>query len=181
MYSVRYRVSRVNDINLCGIRTVVKHYATTSLPKIFPCLFTGTDPEFDISDEVDLAFYKEHDQWKLERPLRITFDNRTFKNVFNYSDMHLNIRLQRHPKFYLIVFIIPSILLYILCPLVFLLPVDSGEKTSMSITLLLAQVVSLGGLSEVLPASSTQFPIVSYYMALTIIHMGVVTVFSIIG
>ena len=93
----------------------------------------------------------------------------------------MNLKIKRQPRFYGILFLVPTILLYVLSPLVFLLPVESGEKTSMSITLLLAQVVSMGSLTDVLPASSSNFPIISYFLCFSIVQMGVITVLSIVG
>ena len=138
------------------------------------------DVDFDQTEAVDLSFYKPHDQWKLITPLLFTNSNRSFA-AFSYSDKVLHLTIQRDPKFYTYIFVVPIVMLYILSPLVFLLPVESGEKISMSITLLLAQIVSMGVIAEVLPASSTNFPIVSYFLCLSVFHMGVQTLLTVIG
>ena len=85
------------------------------------------------------------------------------------------------PHFYRMFFILPVILLYLLSPFVFMLPVESGEKVSTAITILLAQVVSMGALADILPESSTTFPLLIYFLAISVVQMALNTVLSIIG
>ena len=139
------------------------------------------DTDYGQTEEAELTFYKAHEQWKLLEPVIFNDSSRTFGNYLNFSDKVLHINIERIPGFYSLIFVAPVILLYVLSPLVFLVPVDSGEKISMSITLLLAQMVSMGGISEVLPASSTNFPIISYFLGISLLHMGVQTLFTVIG
>ena len=132
---------------------------------------------------VELAFFKPHEQWKLTKPLfyNITQRSVAFKNVNGYYDVILTIHLERNPKFYSFLFVVPTVLLHLLSPFVFLLPVESGEKTSMSITLLLAQVVSMASIAEVLPASSLHFPVISYLLCASIVQMGLDLILSAIS
>ena len=72
---------------------------------------------------------------------------------------------KRSPFFYLMVLLIPTTLLGFLPILSFLIPVEMGEKISLGVTVLLAQIVELLVLSEILPPSSTQdFPIFGRFM-----------------
>ena len=79
------------------------------------------------------------------------------------------------------IFLIPNSLLYLLSGLVFIIPVESGEKISYAITILLAQFVSLGMIYELLPASSLTFPRIGYFCEAAICHMALDVFFSIIG
>ena len=76
---------------------------------------------------------------------------------------------------------LPNILLYMLSTLVFIIPVESGEKVGFSMTILLAAVVSFGAISEMLPASSLNFPVIAYFLALVVSHMALDTFLTTIG
>ena len=76
----------------------------------------------------------------------------------------------------MVVLVIPSILLGVLPTFAFLLPADLGEKISLGVTVLLAQVVELLVLSDILPPSSSDdFPI----FGRLVIYSVILIVFSI--
>ena len=78
-------------------------------------------------------------------------------------------------------FLVPNCILYLLSSLVYLIPVDSGEKISFAITILLAQFVSLGMIYDLLPPSSLSFPRVGYFCEAAICHMAIDVCLSIVG
>ena len=131
--------------------------------------------------ELLLSFYKPNDQWSVVTPLTVEVKERNFFNLQNFSDVVVHMRIERLTRYYRLLFILPVVLLYFLSPFVFLLPVESGEKVSMSLTILLAQVVSMGALSDILPASSTSLPVIIYFLVISIVQMGFNTVLSVIG
>ena len=97
-------------------------------------------------------------EWELNLP--ITYSVQDMDNWDGYHVIKFNFRFKRNPEFYLIVLVVPSVLLGILPTLAFLIPVESGEKISLGLTTLLAQVVELLVLSDILPPSSRGgFPI----------------------
>ena len=98
-----------------------------------------------------------------------------------YQDLELDVQIARRPRFYYTLISLPILLLYLLSPMVFLLPAESGEKTSMSITILLAEVVSMGNIADVLPESSINFPILTYFLAISILQMGLNTILTVLG
>ena len=98
-----------------------------------------------------------------------------------YEEFVLKIQLERRPRFYSMLFLLPSVLLYLLAPFVFLLPVESGEKTSMSLTVLLSEVVFMGNISAVLPESSNNFPVITSFLATSVLQMGINTILTILG
>ena len=146
-----------------------------------PSISVDLDSQWPNPGQADLHHYKPHDQWKLIKPLYFSVVQRPNNIGSVMNDIVLDLQIMREPRFHSILFLVPTLLLYLLSPLVFLPPVESGEKTSMSITLLLAQVESMGALAEVLPGSSSNFLIISYFLCISIGQIGLVTVMSVFG
>ena len=73
------------------------------------------------------------------------------------------VQLYRRPLYYVLNVIIPTILLNILSLLVFHLPVESGEKLSLGVTVMLAYTVVLLIIFDLTPASGQNLPIVCEY------------------
>ena len=86
--------------------------------------------------------------------------------------MTVRITIKRRPFFHIAVIILPNLTIYFLSGLIFWIPVDSGEKISFGVTLLLAQAVSFGTLSEMFPASSLNFPILGIAVCAMTLHVG---------
>ena len=59
--------------------------------------------------------------------------------------------LQRRYRFYLLSTVIPLAAFSLLSPLALLVPADSGEKITLSVTILLANLVFMGSLSDSIP------------------------------
>ena len=64
---------------------------------------------------------------------------------------------------------------------VFVLPVESGEKMSFSITILLAEIVSFGSISDTLPASSLSFPSIGYFVYAAVIQTALSSLLAMTG
>ncbi|XP_075254530.1 neuronal acetylcholine receptor subunit beta-3-like [Convolutriloba macropyga] len=94
------------------------------------------------------------------------------KHFLFWKGLSVNLRLKRRHLFYAVFIVCPNVILYVLSGLTFLLPTDSGEKVSFSVTLLLAQVVSFGTLTSVFPASSLNFPLLAYFVLAVTLHMS---------
>ena len=131
--------------------------------------------------KMGLAHFNDHDQWTLERPLVVSVVKGSFRGTREQSEVVFTLNLRRDPLFYQIVFVYPAALLYSLSPVVFLIPVESGEKSSVIVTLLLAQAVYMGAISEVLPASSKRFPIIAFYLGVSSLQMGIDTILTVVG
>ena len=67
---------------------------------------------------------------------------------------------QRRATFYFMTMVYPCILMSFVAALVFLLPAESGEKVSLTITLLLSLAVYMLIIAELLPPASNNFPII---------------------
>ena len=80
-----------------------------------------------------------------------------------YPDVTFTIRMTRRSLFYIINLIFPCLLIYTVSFLGFFLPVESGEKVNLEITILLALVVFLLMVGETLPPTPDAIPALGEY------------------
>ncbi|XP_077997848.1 neuronal acetylcholine receptor subunit alpha-10-like [Glandiceps talaboti] len=85
-----------------------------------------------------------------------------------YTDVTYQVTLRRRPLFHIINLLLPCGLLTVGSMLVFFLPVDSGEKLSFGITILLSLTVFLLLLAESMPPSSV-IPLVGQFYAISVV------------
>ncbi|KAK6187549.1 hypothetical protein SNE40_005547 [Patella caerulea] len=127
----------------------------------------------DISSPI---LYEASGTWSLE--------NSSITEEFVYGNTQnqitLRISLSRYPLFYVLTIILPICLLAILNPVVFLVPVESGEKISLPVSILLAYTVTLSALSELLPEVSENISILGVYVC-TMLCLKVVSVVAAVG
>ncbi|TWW54870.1 Acetylcholine receptor subunit delta [Takifugu flavidus] len=93
---------------------------------------------------IDPASFTENGEWEIiHRPAK----RNTYKHIPMESNKHQDITfylvIRRKPLFYVVNIIIPCVLISFLASLVYYLPADSGEKMTLSISVLLAQSVFL--------------------------------------
>lgn len=86
-----------------------------------------------------------------------------------YPDITYYVVMQRRPDFYLLTMMFPCILTSAVAALTFMLPVESGEKVSLEITVLLSLAVFMLVVSESMPPSSDNFPIIGTYFAASMV------------
>ncbi|TWW53792.1 Acetylcholine receptor subunit delta [Takifugu flavidus] len=89
---------------------------------------------------IDPASFTENGEWEIiHRPAK----RNTYKHIPMESNKHQDITfylvIRRKPLFYVVNIIIPCVLISFLASLVYYLPADSGEKMTLSISVLLAQ------------------------------------------
>lgn len=127
------------------------------------------------SSEADATSYIENGIWHLE-------SSPVVRNVRYYSccpepypDVTYTINIRRRPLFYIFNLVIPCIMILSVTCVSFLLPVDSGEKVSLGVSLMLALTVFLLITADNTPAQSEVIPMLGLYFALTI---GLLTVSS---
>ena len=122
------------------------------------------DTKFSPDNQLQLEFFKSAGQWELVKPVYLEQTYKTFLGnpQFTYDTIKYTFRFQRHPTFYVNVIILPSCLMTFLSVLCFILPVESGEKVSLGVTVLLSQVVELIVIAEILPPSAESFPGLSF-------------------
>ena len=86
-----------------------------------------------------------------------------------YPDIYFNITLRRRTLFYSLNLIMPCLSISCLTVLVFYLPSDSGEKITLSISILLALTVFFLLLSDINPPTSLVIPLIGKYLMFTMI------------
>ena len=83
-------------------------------------------------------------------------------HTFTVPGVDFTLYLQRRPQYYLLNIIIPSVVLAVLSALTFAVPVDSGEKLSLGISILLAFSVFMLILQDNTPQADT--PVLGKYL-----------------
>merc|ERR1719460_2485606 len=86
-----------------------------------------------------------------------------------FQDIHFYLALRRKSLFYTVNVIIPCVGISFLSVLVFYLPSDSGEKVSLSISILLSLTVFFLLLAEIIPPTSLSVPLLGKYLLFTMI------------
>lgn len=76
-----------------------------------------------------------------------------------YPDVTFTIHMRRGSLFYLINLILPCFLIFVISFLGFFLPVESGEKVNLEITILLALVVFMLRVGDTMPPTPDSIPI----------------------
>ncbi|KAI8517064.1 hypothetical protein Bbelb_056450 [Branchiostoma belcheri] len=97
-----------------------------------------------------------------------------------YPNLKFSIDLKRRPMFYFFNLVLPCLILLLINPLVFYLPPDSGERMGFCMTILLALVVFLQLVSESLPKTSDNIPLIGKFFAGTIFLLGLTAMANII-
>ncbi|CAG7817481.1 unnamed protein product [Allacma fusca] len=118
---------------------------------------------------VDLSEFYMSVEWDiLEVP---AIRNERFYTCCNepYLDITFNITMRRKTLFYTVNLIIPCMGISFLTLLVFYLPSDSGEKVSLSISILLSLTVFFLLLAEIIPPTSLVVPLLGKFVLFTMI------------
>ncbi|KAM4859520.1 acetylcholine receptor subunit alpha [Thomomys bottae] len=127
------------------------------------------DPE---SDQPDLSNFMESGEWVIK-------EARGWKHWVFYSccpntpylDITYHFVMQRLPLYFIVNVIIPCLLFSFLTSLVFYLPTDSGEKMTLSISVLLSLTVFLLVIVELIPSTSSAVPLIGKYMLFTMVFV----------
>lgn len=88
-----------------------------------------------------------------------------------YLDITYHFLMLRLPLYFIVNVIIPCMLFSFLTGLVFYLPTDSGEKMTLSISVLLSLTVFLLVIVELIPSTSSAVPLIGKYMLFTMIFV----------
>uniref|UniRef100_A0A2I4CTC3 Acetylcholine receptor subunit delta n=1 Tax=Austrofundulus limnaeus TaxID=52670 RepID=A0A2I4CTC3_AUSLI len=124
---------------------------------------------------IDPEGFTENGEWEIiHRPAK----KNTYRHIPKESNKHQDITfyliIKRKPLFYIVNIIIPCVLISFLASLVYYLPADSGEKMTLSISVLLAQSVFLLLISQRLPETSTSVPLIVKYLMFIMVLVTVV-------
>jgi hypothetical protein len=171
----------------CGPGAILKANCPTDVSK-FPfdtqiCTLKfvtwGAGPEVVLSSttgigSILLDYYTPNPHWNIK-------SHRTFVEERDPMQMYkVEITLQRKPVYYFVVIVLPTLMFSLLNPLVFLLPIESGERISLSMTILLAFVFFLTLVANFIPESSTAMCFLLVIMIIMIAISSMIVVFVII-
>ncbi|XP_053383559.1 neuronal acetylcholine receptor subunit alpha-9-like [Mercenaria mercenaria] len=127
---------------------------------------------------INLDLFEENGEWDLT--------NSRVENVTRILLGHplpavrFTIYLTRKYSYYLMNMLLPVIVLAVMAPFVFLLPVESGEKIGYSLTILLSLSVVMTLVSQSIPPTSTHICILSVYLLLTFIICSLETLLTVV-
>ncbi|XP_068103132.1 acetylcholine receptor subunit alpha [Hyperolius riggenbachi] len=122
------------------------------------------------SDRPDLSNFIESGEWMMK-------DYRCWKHWVYYTccpgtpylDITYHFILLRLPLYFIVNVITPCLLFSFLTGLVFYLPTDSGEKMTLTISVLLSLTVFLLVIVELIPSTSSAVPLIGKYMLFTMV------------
>ncbi|XP_059159024.1 neuronal acetylcholine receptor subunit beta-2-like [Physella acuta] len=119
------------------------------------------------TDSVGEVFFILNGEWDLKSSkVEISRFN---SGPVNLSSIEMTITIKRRPFYLLINIVLPVVFLSFLNLLVFVIPVESGEKIGFGITVLLALSMSMSLISGMLPKSSLTIPKLTIYLFVLLI------------
>ena len=129
----------------------------------------SSDPGFKLSspNDIDMSNFWENPEWTVSKVNVTNRENR-------YVDFYF--RIKRHVFFLTLNLVAPVLVLAAMNLFVFVIPQDSGERISFSITMMLAFVVFLSATSEALPESSTSTCIFNIFLMVQLVESSLITV-----
>ncbi|XP_063427503.1 acetylcholine receptor subunit beta-type acr-3-like [Mytilus trossulus] len=126
-----------------------------------------------LSNQARLYWYTPNSDWTL-------LEYSTFVEFYNeYSTFNVKIKIKRQSLYYAVMMILPTLLFALLNPLVFVIPVESGERVSLAMTILLSYAIFLTLVSAAIPTSSNPICVLLAVM-ITIISLSGLIVGSVI-
>ncbi|PVD21669.1 hypothetical protein C0Q70_17468 [Pomacea canaliculata] len=136
-------------------------------------LSTSSELAISIYNEtpIDMKTFSPDGIWDVLNWSASNHDEEDGKAKISYS-----LQLKRRPEFYILNIILPVFFLAMTSPLVFALPAQSGEKMSLSITVLLAFAVYLTLVTDSMPKTSVQVSMLMVY----VVQLMALTAFSVI-
>ncbi|XP_002741012.1 neuronal acetylcholine receptor subunit alpha-6-like [Saccoglossus kowalevskii] len=133
-----------------------------------------------MSDEAEKEDFWENSEWEV---MSVPGRNYTMKyDCCNeiYSNIKYVVIIRRRSAFYVVNLIIPCMIMSFLTLMVFYLPPDSGEKVSLSISILLALSVFQLLVADIMPPSSIAMPLIGRYLMFTEVLVMVSIIITVI-
>lgn len=133
------------------------------------------DSQYTINSKlVNMEFFTNNSDW-------IVTSIRQYPTMLSKAVkcVELEIFIKRNSLYNIIVVLLPTVLFCFMNPLVFVLPVESGERVSYAMTVLLAYAIFLTIVTGTLPASSNPMCLLLLLMIFVMLVSGLI-VFSVI-
>lgn len=131
--------------------------------------------EIDVTSlvgKVDLSQTKENAEWSITKGEIVRHEVIYGCCPEPYPDVTVYVYMKRKPTAYVINIIIPSMLVTSIAILGFILPVDSGEKIGLQLTVMLTISVFQMLVAEKLPPSADVEPLISTFLTFTLVLSG---------
>lgn len=148
---------------------------TCSLIYYIPGYYTD-DINLDASDPtIDMVLYEENGLWKITNT-SVTVATQ----VTDFQILKLTVNMERRTTYYIAGLLLPILLMNSIQLLVFIIPVESGERIGYSITVLLAIAVFLTIIQDKLPESSEPNVSLLTYKLLVDMIIGCGMIFAVV-
>ena len=121
-----------------------------------------------VKDQAALDYFYPNSDWTL-----LEYSTETIEDIYTNSFV-FNLTIKRRALYYGVMVIAPTVLFALLNPLVFLLPVESGERVGLAITILLSYAIFLTLVSSSIPASSNPMCALLIVMIIIIVVSGII-------
>jgi hypothetical protein len=121
-----------------------------------------------IEANAKLDYFSPNSDWTLQE------HSTNVEEWHSQSVFKVTLQVKRQPLYYTVMVVIPTLLFAVLNPLVFLLPVESGERVGFSVTILLSYAIFLTLVSSSVPATSNPMCVLLIIMVIIIIISGII-------
>ena len=128
-----------------------------------------------LTEEAQLDWYTVNSDWTLQEYTT------SVVTKLNYNLFYFKMKIKRQALYYSVIIILPTIFFAFLNPLVFILPVESGERVSLAMTILLSYAIFLTLVSASIPASSNPMCVLLITMIIIIFISGIITLGAIVS
>ncbi|XP_060063540.1 neuronal acetylcholine receptor subunit beta-3-like [Ylistrum balloti] len=135
-----------------------------------------------IRDTISFDHFSNNGQWKVKsssvkvNSLPMTKDKIEDSVVF----ANFTLEIERKSLYFVVSVIIPIALLALLNPCVFALPIESGERVSFAITVLLSFAVFESMVSDYMPQGSDPMSLLSLFLVITLLNSTLITITTIL-
>lgn len=169
---MRFLIEIVNDCLYAFVHTIsnsihVRSFFLCSQVDLQHLLQTEDSNKIDVG--IDLTDYYISVEWDIIKVPAVRNEAFYICCEEPYPDIVFYITLRRKTLFYTVNLIIPCVGISFLSVLVFYLPSDSGEKVSLSISILLSLTVFFLLLAEIIPPTSLTVPLLGKYLLFTMV------------
>ena len=137
-------------------------------------------------NKIYTRYYVENNEWALTGTSVEVRNETTASDLYTTAtDLYTQVvahelQLSRKPIFLVVNILLPTIFLSLLNCLVFLLPQESGERVSFSVTVMLSFAVFLNVIGTTIPKTSSPMPHLCYYVFIALVTSGVITLLAIL-
>lgn len=115
--------------------------------------------------EVNTAYMSNNSQWEYVKGIVL---NQT--TVYEISYLTVSLTFKRRSEFFFVYVIVPLEFLGVINNLVFFMPVDTGERSSVAVTTFLSFVVFMQIVNSLVPQSSMPIAYIYYYLMFLLLY-----------